>query len=92
MPHTNGTESDSTPVEFTLDRAASIVAAAIPDREMIVQGDRRFTFAQVDERARRFLARALELDGVARFRELRGVVEQVVEHPPEERGIGEQHG
>ncbi|MGW0027490.1 acyl-CoA synthetase [Rhodococcus sp. NPDC003383] len=54
MPHTNGTESDSTPVEFTLDRAASIVAAAIPDREMIVQGDRRFTFAQVDERARRF--------------------------------------
>ncbi len=54
VPHTNGIESFSTPREFTIDAAASVVAAAIPDREMIVQGDRRFTYARIDERARRF--------------------------------------
>ncbi|OBK94345.1 acyl-CoA synthetase [Mycobacterium asiaticum] len=45
-------------MEFNLAQVFSAVAAANPDRDAIVFGDRRFTFAQTDERARRF-ARAL---------------------------------
>ena len=45
-------------MEFNLAEVFSAVAAANPDRDAIVFGDRRFTFAQTDERARRF-ARAL---------------------------------
>ncbi|MDP7721148.1 acyl-CoA synthetase [Mycobacterium sp. TY814] len=45
-------------MEFNLAQVVSAVAAANPDRDAIVFGDRRFTFAQTEERARRF-ARAL---------------------------------
>src|SRR3954451_9933086 len=39
--------------EFNIGLAVDAVAAAIPDREALVFGDRRFTFAQLHERARR---------------------------------------
>ncbi|WP_371412963.1 acyl-CoA synthetase [Mycolicibacterium sp. GF69] len=42
--------------EFTVPAAAEIVAATIGDREFIVQGDRRYTYAQVVERANRLAA------------------------------------
>ncbi|OBI71005.1 acyl-CoA synthetase [Mycobacterium sp. E740] len=42
--------------EFTVPAAADTVAAAIGDREFIVQGDRRYTYAQVIERANRLAA------------------------------------
>lgn len=45
-------------LEFNLAQIVSAVAAANPDRDAIVFGDRRFTFAQTVQRARRF-ARAL---------------------------------
>ena len=45
-------------MEFNIAEVFSAVAAANPNRDAIVFGDRRFTFAQTDERARRF-ARAL---------------------------------
>ena len=45
-------------MEFNLAEIFAAVAAANPNRDAIVFGDRRFTFAQTDERARRF-ARAL---------------------------------
>jgi 3-oxocholest-4-en-26-oate---CoA ligase len=45
-------------VEFNIAEVFAAVAAANPDRDCIVFGDQRFTFAQTDERARRF-ARAL---------------------------------
>jgi fatty-acyl-CoA synthase len=44
--------SDSTP-QFTVPAAAEAVAAAIGDREFIVQGNRRYTYAQVVERSNR---------------------------------------
>ncbi|HTI75244.1 MAG TPA: acyl-CoA synthetase [Mycobacterium sp.] len=44
--------SDSTP-QFTVPAAAEAVAAAIGDREFIVQGNRRYTYAQVIERSNR---------------------------------------
>jgi 3-oxocholest-4-en-26-oate---CoA ligase len=55
-------------VEFNLAQVFSAVAAADPDRDCIVFGDRRFTFAQTDERARR-LARALHSWGLGAHRE-----------------------
>ncbi len=45
-------------MEFNLAQVFGAVAAANPDRDCIVFGDRRFTFSQTAERARRF-ARAL---------------------------------
>lgn len=42
--------------EFTVPAAADTVAAVIGDREFIVQGDRRYTYAQVIERANRLAA------------------------------------
>jgi len=45
-------------VEFNIAQVFEAVAAANPDRDCIVFGDRRFSFAQTDQRARRF-ARAL---------------------------------
>ncbi len=47
-----------TAVEYNLAQVFGAVAAAYPDRDCIVFGDRRLTFAQVDERTRR-LARVL---------------------------------
>jgi acyl-CoA synthetase (AMP-forming)/AMP-acid ligase II len=55
-------------VEFNLAQIFAAVAAANPDRDCIVFGDRRFSFAQTDERARRF-ARALHGWGLGAHRE-----------------------
>lgn len=55
-------------MEFNLAQVFSAVAAANPDRDAIVFGDRRLTFAQTDERARRF-ARALHDWGYGARRE-----------------------
>ncbi|MHA7650585.1 acyl-CoA synthetase [Mycobacterium sp. ML4] len=57
-------------MEFNLAEVFSAVAAANPDRDAIVFGDRRFTFARTDERARRF-ARALHNWGFGVRRERR---------------------
>ncbi|OBK12671.1 acyl-CoA synthetase [Mycobacterium asiaticum] len=42
--------------EFTVPAVAAAVAAAVPDRELVVQGDRRFTYAQIIERSNRLAA------------------------------------
>lgn len=55
-------------MEFNLAQVFAAVAAANPDRDCIVFGDRRFTFAQTAERARRF-ARALHGWGLGARRE-----------------------
>ena len=55
-------------MEFNLAQVFAAVAAANPERDCIVFGDRRFTFAQTDERARRF-ARALHQWGLGAHRE-----------------------
>ncbi|WP_280343285.1 acyl-CoA synthetase [Nocardia abscessus] len=52
-------ESESSPPsapEFTLVEAVAATAAAIPDRVLIVQGDRRVTYAQIAERSTRLAA------------------------------------
>jgi acyl-CoA synthetase (AMP-forming)/AMP-acid ligase II len=40
-------------VGFTVPAVADAVAAAIPDRELITQGDRRYTYADIVDRSRR---------------------------------------
>lgn len=55
-------------MEFNLAQVFSAVAAANPDRDCIVFGDRRLTFAQVDERTSRF-ARALSAWGLGAHKE-----------------------
>lgn len=55
-------------VEFNLAQVFTAVAAANPDRDCIVFGDRRLTFAQTDQRARRF-ARVLHDWGLGARRE-----------------------
>lgn len=40
-------------VQFTVPDVAAAVAAAIPDREFVVQGDKRYTYAQILERSNR---------------------------------------
>ena len=55
-------------MEFNLAQIFAAVAAANPDRDCIVFGDRRLSFAQTDERARRF-ARALHGWGLGAHRE-----------------------
>ncbi|MBX7455763.1 acyl-CoA synthetase [Mycolicibacterium sp. 3033] len=40
-------------IQFTVPAAADAVAAVIGDREFIIQGDRRFTYAQIVERSNR---------------------------------------
>ncbi|BBX17630.1 acyl-CoA synthetase [Mycolicibacterium duvalii] len=49
--------------QFTVPAAADAIAAVIGDREFIVQGDRRLTYAQVVERSNR-LARFLHDQGL----------------------------
>ena len=39
--------------QFTVPAAADAIAAAIGDREFIIQGDRRYTYAQIVERSKR---------------------------------------
>src|SRR3984893_651257 len=41
------------PVGFTVPAVADAVAAAIPDRELITQGDRRYTYADIVDRSTR---------------------------------------
>lgn len=55
-------------MEYNIAQVFSAVAAANPDRDCIVYGDRRFTFAQTERRARR-LARALHQWGFGASRE-----------------------
>ncbi|MFE6862176.1 acyl-CoA synthetase [Nocardia sp. NPDC057668] len=43
-------------MEFTLTAVADAVAAVIPDRDLIIRGDRRFSHAQIAERSRRLAA------------------------------------
>ena len=42
-----------TTVHFTVPAVADAVAAAIPDRDLVIQGGRRYTYAQVVERSNR---------------------------------------
>jgi acyl-CoA synthetase (AMP-forming)/AMP-acid ligase II len=42
--------------QFTVPAAADAIAAAIGDREFIIQGDRRYTYAQITERSKRLAA------------------------------------
>jgi len=44
---------DVTTAQFTVPSVLDAVAAAIPEREMIVQGDRRYTYAEIVERSNR---------------------------------------
>ncbi|WP_261877429.1 AMP-binding protein, partial [Mycobacterium marinum] len=55
-------------MEYNIAQVFSAVAAANPDRDCIVYGDRRFTFTQTERRARR-LARALHQWGFGASRE-----------------------
>lgn len=50
-------------IQFTVPGAADVVTAVIGDREFIVQGDRRFTYAQIVERSNR-LATFLHSQGL----------------------------
>ncbi|MCA2241201.1 acyl-CoA synthetase [Mycobacterium sp. WUMAC-067] len=45
-----------TTTTFTVPAVAKAVAAAIPDRELVIQGDRRYTYAQVIDRSNRLAA------------------------------------
>ena len=45
-----------TAVEFTVPAVTAAVAAAIPDRELIIQGDRRYSYAEIIERSHRLAA------------------------------------
>jgi 3-oxocholest-4-en-26-oate---CoA ligase len=47
--------SDTT-VEFTVPAVTAAVAATIPDRELIIQGDKRYTYAEIMDRSRRLAA------------------------------------
>ena len=47
--------SDSTS-QFTIPAAADAIAAVIGDREFVIQGDRRFTYARIVERSNRLAA------------------------------------
>ena len=47
-------------MEFNLADLYEIVADAVPDRLALVAGDRRLTYAQLDERANRFAHHLLE--------------------------------
>src|ERR1700682_1707238 len=41
------------PVGFTVPAVVDAVAAAIPDRELIIQGDRRYTYVDIVDRSTR---------------------------------------
>ena len=42
--------------EFTVPAVAAAVAAAMPDRDLVIQGERRFSYAQILERSNRLAA------------------------------------
>jgi acyl-CoA synthetase (AMP-forming)/AMP-acid ligase II len=45
-----------TAAQFTVPAVTAAVAAAIPDRELIIQGDRRYSYADITERSNRLAA------------------------------------
>ncbi len=45
--------ASATTMQFTVPAVVDAVAAAIPDRDLIIQGDRRYTYAQTVERSNR---------------------------------------
>ncbi|MCV7167836.1 hypothetical protein [Mycobacterium stomatepiae] len=47
--------SDSA-TQFTIPTVANAVAATIGDRDLLIQGDRRFSYAQIIERSHRLAA------------------------------------
>ncbi|OBG24735.1 acyl-CoA synthetase [Mycobacterium sp. 852002-51057_SCH5723018] len=47
--------SDSA-TQFTVPEVATAVAAAIPDRELVIRGEKRYTYAQILERSNRLAA------------------------------------
>lgn len=47
--------SDTT-AQFTVPAVAAAITAAIGDRELVIQGDRRYTYAQIMERSNRLAA------------------------------------
>lgn len=49
--------------QFTVPAVTAAVAAAIPDRDLVIQGDRRFSYAQIVERSNR-LASYLHAQGL----------------------------
>src|SRR6516162_1972496 len=49
-------EIPKSPTYFTIPAAADTVAAVIGDRELIIQGQRRATYAQVVQRSNRLAA------------------------------------
>jgi len=59
----NGTDAASGREQFNLATVSEVVAAAVPDREALVFGDRRITFGQLAERTRR-LASYLHSQGL----------------------------
>jgi acyl-CoA synthetase (AMP-forming)/AMP-acid ligase II len=42
--------------EFTVPAVTAAIATAIPDRELVIQGDKHFTYAQITERSNRLAA------------------------------------
>ena len=54
-PAVRGLMSD-TAIEFTVPAVTAAVAATIPDRELIIQGDRRYTYADIVGRSNRLAA------------------------------------
>ncbi|MCV7101590.1 acyl-CoA synthetase [Mycobacterium palustre] len=42
--------------QFTVPEVATAVAAAIPDRELVIRGDKRYSYAQILERSNRLAA------------------------------------
>ena len=46
----------ATAVEFTVPAVTAAVAATIPDRELIIQRDRRYTYAEIMDRSQRLAA------------------------------------
>jgi 3-oxocholest-4-en-26-oate---CoA ligase len=46
----------ATATQFTVPAVAAAVAAAIPDRELIIHGGRRYTYAEIIERSNRLAA------------------------------------
>jgi acyl-CoA synthetase (AMP-forming)/AMP-acid ligase II len=45
-----------TTTQFTVPAVAQAVAAAIPDRELVIRGERRYSYAQIIERSNRLAA------------------------------------
>ncbi|WP_423212830.1 acyl-CoA synthetase [Mycobacterium talmoniae] len=49
-------EAHTDTAQFTVPAVVDAIAASIPDRELVIQGDRRYTYAQIVDRANRLAA------------------------------------